>query len=83
VDIIHDILKDLFAPFDNVEVIKFFGVLVEKEDTVGLPEFDVLLSGNPKVLDWADRVGVRKEFLERSEGYFFRGQEIRDELRNS
>jgi phosphopantetheine adenylyltransferase len=83
VDTIFEILKELFDPFDNVEVIKFTGVLVEKENLEGLPKFDLLLSGNPDVLDWGKRIGVGIEFLPRSEGYFFSGTEIRDELRDS
>lgn len=83
VDIIFNIISELFAPFSNVEVVKFFGVLVEKNDTEGLPKFDMLLSGNPDVLDWGKRVGVAVDFLPRSEGHFFSGTEIRDELRNS
>jgi nicotinamide mononucleotide adenylyltransferase len=83
VDTIYNIIKELFTPFPNVEVIKFFGVLVEKKDAGDLPEFDVLLSGNPDVLAWGERVGVSVEFIPRSEGHFFSGTEIRDELRDS
>ena len=83
VDVIYETLKELFVPFPTVEVIKFSGILVKKLNLDGLPKFDVLLSGNPEVLSWAKRVNVASEFLPRAEGHFFRGEEIRDELRNS
>lgn len=82
-DIIFSILKDLFEPFTSVEVIKFEGVLTQKSDLSNLPIFDVLLSGNPEVLAWADKMNIASEFIPRSDGYFFSGTEIRDELRNS
>ena len=83
VDNIFNILKDLFYNFDNVTVIKIKGTLVEKLDTAGLPEFDLLLSGNQKVIDWSKNIGIAAEFLNRSEGYYFSGTEIRDELLHS
>jgi len=64
-------------------VVKIIGVLIEKEDTEGLPVFDILLSGNESVLSWADSLGLTSEFVDRSDGYLFSGTEIRDELRNS
>lgn len=82
VDNIFNILKDLFSPFANVELVKITGVLVEKPDLSGLPWFDVLASGNPLVLDWAERMGLEGLFVERAEGYLFSGTEIRDELRS-
>jgi len=83
VDNIILILKDLFKNHSNIEVVKIIGVLIEKEDTEGLPVFDILLSGNESVLSWADSLGLTSEFVDRSDGYLFSGTEIRDELRNS
>ena len=83
VDNIIFILKDLFKNHGNIEVVKIIGVLIEKEDTEGLPVFDILLSGNESVLSWADSLGLTSEFVDRSDGYLFSGTEIRDELRNS
>ena len=74
------ILKDLFTPFDNVDVVKMEGVLIEKNNLEGLPSFDVLLSGNPRVLEWAHKMGVESEFIPRSEGICFSGTEIREKL---
>ena len=84
VDNIIYILQYLFEKHQaNVEVVRIEGVLVEKESLEGLPKFDVLLSGNPDVLVWADKMGIRRRFIGRAEGLFFSGTEIRDELHDS
>jgi len=80
VDEIVCILNDLFTPFENVEVVRIEGVLVEKNSLKGLPKFDILLSGNPVVLEWAKKMGIKSEYLPRSEGMYFSGTEIRRHL---
>lgn len=83
VDNIISILKSLFKNYDNVEIIKIKGVLVEKSDISDLPKFDILISGNEDVLLWAKKLKIPNKFVERSEGFFFSGTEIRNELQNS
>lgn len=70
-------LKSFFATFETIEVCKIDGVLSNKKDATGLPVFDVLLSGNEKVIAWAKDVGVKAEYVPRSEGALFSGTEIR------
>lgn len=82
-DIVFNILRDLFLSNSNVKVYKIFGVLTQKINLIGLPEFDILASGNPDVLDWAKKFNIETEFIPRSEGYLFSGTEIRNELQNS
>lgn len=81
-DNIVDMLKSFFANFDNVEVCKIEGVLVEKSDVIGLPEFDILLSGNEDVLNWASSIGIEYEHIKRSAGIMCSGTEIRRVLSN-
>ena len=73
-------LQALFAAFDNVEVCTIKGVLSTKENTEGLPEFDILLSGNELVLAWAKKMNIRSGYIPRSEGALFSGTEIREKL---
>jgi cytidyltransferase-like protein len=82
-DIVLNILKDLFSLHNNVKIYRIFGVLTKKIDLLGLPEFDMLVSGNPDVLNWAKKFNIETEFIPRSEGYLFSGTEIRDELQRS
>ena len=82
VDNIIGILDSFFEYFDNVELTRIKGTLIHKTDLSGLPLFDVLVSGNQDVLDWAEKMGIKYEFMPRSEGYLFSGTEIRNELQN-
>ena len=80
-DNILSTLSEFFGNFSTVEFVKIKGVLIEKTSAQDLPNFDVLLSGNPEVLDWADKVGLKSKFIARSEGLFFSGTEIRNLLK--
>lgn len=73
-------LKCFFTTFDNVEVCKIEGILSDKKNMQGLPDFDVLISGNEKVLSWANKFNIKSEYISRSEGTLFSGTEIRREL---
>lgn len=61
-------LKEFFASFKNIDICKISGVLVQKENAIGLPAFDVLLSGNPDVLAWAQKCNIECQFINRSAG---------------
>lgn len=77
---VNDIITTLslfFKSFDNVEICLIRGVLTEKTSLDGLPDFDVLVSGNRKVLKWAEKHDVKAEYVSRSEGVFCSGTEIR------
>jgi nicotinamide mononucleotide adenylyltransferase len=81
-DDIVSMLKSFFINFDNIEVYKIEGTLVEKKTTDGLPEFDVLLSGNQDVLDWTMSMKINSEYVPRSVGIMCSGSEIRKILSN-
>ena len=76
-DEIQASIESFFKDYDNVEVCRIKGVLVEKENLDDLPEFDVLLSGNEDVLEWAKKQGLGYKFVPRSVGYLYSGTEIR------
>ena len=59
-------LKKFFKSFNNIEVFSFSGILVEKEDINDLPKFDVIISGNVEVLNWAKKKKIKSQFIERS-----------------
>ena len=59
-------LKQFFKSFDNIEICAFSGVLVEKENTNGLPKFDLIISGNSEVLNWSKKNDIECQFIERS-----------------
>lgn len=80
---IIEILEQIFENFDNIEVCKIKGTLIKKKNKKGLPKFDILLSGNIDVLEWATKMKIPHRFIKRAEGYLFSGTEIRDELQDS
>ena len=82
---VNDIINTLnlfFKSFDNVEICSIRGVLVDKTNLDGLPDFDVLLSGNQDVLSWAEKYNLKAEYIPRSEGVFCEGTEIRGVINN-
>ncbi len=62
--VILEILKEL-EEF-GIKIIEIKGILIEKKDISDLPFFDVLLSGNPDVLKWANNMNIKFEYIERS-----------------
>ena len=79
-DKIISIFSLFFKNFENIEVCKIDGTLTKKENLEDLPEFDILLSGNEKVIAWAKNHNVEVEYVPRSEGVFCSGTEIRSIL---
>jgi len=73
-------LKDFFKAYENVEIFKIKNVLVERDNIEDLPAFDVLLSGNEDVINWANRMGIKNEYTPRSAGPLCSGTEIRNKL---
>ena len=61
-------LSEFFDRYDNVEIQMFSGRLIDMLDTSGLPLFDVVVSGNPAVLEWAESIGVKHQNIDRSLG---------------
>jgi cytidyltransferase-like protein len=78
---IYCLLKSFFKDVDNIEVVFLNETLVEKDNLDGLPDFDVLLSGNDDVLKWAKEQNIKAEFVLRSKGFLFSGTKIREILR--
>ena len=74
-------IKKFFNNNEDIDVIFLDEILVEKKDLTGLPKFDVLLSGNQDVLDWAEKQNIKGEFMARSEGFLFSGTEMRNIIR--
>lgn len=79
-DKIINALRSFFKSFNNVEIYKIKGILVDKKDLKDLPDFDILLSGNPGVLSWAKKMSINAEYMPRFEGTLFSGHKIRSIL---
>ena len=55
----------------------FDTALVEIKDKTVLPQFDVCVSGNQKVLNFMKKYNFKTRLLKRSEGVGYSGTEIR------
>jgi len=64
-----------YLPKFKIVLIK--GTLVLKKSTEGLPDFDVLVTGNDKVIQWANKMKIKSKFLDRSTGIGYSGTELR------
>jgi nicotinamide mononucleotide adenylyltransferase len=70
-------LNLFFKSFNNVEITLIKGTLTKKTNLDGLPEFDILLSGNEEVLKWAENYKLKSCYVPRSDGFLCSGNEIR------
>jgi len=50
----------------GIKTTEIKGRLIDKKNTLDLPTFDVLLSGNKLVLQWAKKMKIKYEFVKRS-----------------
>jgi cytidyltransferase-like protein len=78
VERIIDIIETVFKKYNDISVCRIPGVLTEKESLEEMPNFDILLSGNPKVVEWAIRHNIIVKNVSRSEG--LSGTDIREAL---
>lgn len=79
---IIEILSNIAGNFNNIEVMPIQGILVNKKNINDLPYFDLLLSGNPKVIEWAEDMNIKAQFTPRSFGEVCSGENIRTILQS-
>jgi len=73
----QEVFIKVFRLLPKVKIVLIDGILCDKKSPMGLPVFDVLLSGNSAVIKWATKYGVTCKNIPRSEGLGFSGTEIR------
>ena len=74
---IFDTIFDHARKWKTIDVVLIGGVLTEKKDNKELPPFDILISGNKKVIDWGKSIGLETQYFSRSEGIGYSGTELR------
>lgn len=72
-----EIFEKVFRLLPKVSVVLIDGILCDRKSPLGLPTFDVLLSGNPNVIAWANKHNVKTSHVSRSEGLGFSGTNLR------
>lgn len=77
---VKEIFNTIFEPFiqfSHVDTILIDGILTKRENIDDLPKFDVLLSGNDKVLNWGLKHRFTVKNIPRSKGIGYSGIQIR------
>jgi nicotinamide mononucleotide adenylyltransferase len=60
------LFKEIFKNSSSVEVMVFNKKMTTMHSLDGLPNFDVILSGNPEIIEWGKSKGVNTKFVNRS-----------------
>jgi len=77
---VKKIFEEVFQHLPKVKVVLIKGALYSRSNTEGLPMFDVLVTGNPDIVQWAEKHNVPCRFMNRSDGPGFSGAIIRKGL---
>tara|TARA_B100000214_G_C23904530_1_gene598174 strand:+ start:116 stop:1096 length:981 start_codon:yes stop_codon:yes gene_type:complete len=72
-----NIFKSVLSRYKKFEYVFFDTSLVDIVDISVLPQFDVCVSGNQKVIDFMKKYNFKTRFLNRSKGIGYSGTEIR------
>tara|TARA_Y100001970_G_scaffold42932_1_gene53471 strand:+ start:2955 stop:3935 length:981 start_codon:yes stop_codon:yes gene_type:complete len=72
-----NIFKSVLSRYKKFEYVFFDTSLVDIKDKSILPQFDVCVSGNQKVIDFMKKYNFKTRFLKRSKGIGYSGTEIR------
>jgi len=62
---VKEIFQEIFGK--SIDIVLLHGTLTDWVGTLGLPEFDILVSGNEEVIVWANKKNLRSKFINRSE----------------
>lgn len=76
------IFEKAFAYLPKFKVVLLRGILTKYTSLAKLPDFDICLSGNEKVVDKIKQLGKEAKLIPRSKGVYFSGTEIRELMSN-
>jgi len=67
----------IFKHLPKFEIVLIKGTIENSTSPDNLPDFDVCLTGNPKVIEKLNKYGLKTKLVKRSEGVGYSGTEIR------
>ena len=73
----REVFQSVLSRFNKFEYVFFDTALIDVKDKTLLPNFDVCVSGNSKVLDFMKKNKFKTRLLKRSKGVGYSGTEIR------
>lgn len=74
---VFDILTEIFVEFDNISIVLIEGTIEDGSASLENYTFDVIVTGNYKVLEILQQRGYQVCFQSRTEGIGYSGSEIR------
>ncbi len=75
---VHFILSEVLSAHSNIEVVLIDGMIEDGTASISNLLFDVVVSGNHKVLDTLKKQGYKTAFQLRTEGIGYSGSEMRE-----
>ena len=78
-----EIFESVLSRFNKFEYVFFDTALIDIKDKTILPQFDVCVTGNQKVVDYMKKNNFKTRLLSRSEGVGYSGTEIRSISKNT
>ena len=76
------IFQSVLSRFDKFEYVFFDTALIDIKKKSSLPQFDVCVSGNEKIIDFMKKLNFKTRLLKRSKGVGYSGTEIRSIFEN-
>ena len=75
---VKSIFESIFRPLPKIKIELVSEVITGNENIKNiLPAFDILVSGNDKVIKHVTKLGIKADYLPRSKGIGYSGTEIR------
>lgn len=71
----------IFKTIFDIECIILKGTLTKYNNITSLPKFDILLTGNDKVIEWAQLLNIPVLKVPRSDGILCSGTELREAMK--
>jgi len=79
---VKEIFESVLMYLPKFRIVLIKGTLTKWKTIDDLPEFDILLTGNEKVVKWAKEKGLKTALVPRSKGIGYSGTEIRKLCQN-
>ena len=77
-----NIFQRIFKHLPKISIVEIKGKITNSKDLFHLPKFDICLSGNKSVIKTLNEMGLKTNYMERTEGLGYSGRAIRSLVDN-
>ena len=78
---VKEILEAIFKSIPKYRVIISSEALIERTSFDDLPRFDIIVTGDLKLIKHLEKIGMKYRFIPRTEGVGYSGTELREVLK--